>query len=212
MYVAMEEDKIGYLEEYRSLREEILKRQEARNFALGLTITAIGTIIGLSLSIGKNIEFKELISALIIFSFVLTIAAVTFTIHQTQQIDIISTYIRMIIEPNVKGIRWETTWALLREKMISKRKKKNEKLKLRLGTSKILAVYYLFITIILFILVFFLPVNCSGWLFFVIIVLTVSSLAFELDLIYRFSKGWKVRHTFEELCKSVEENWKQSEV
>jgi len=150
----MDESKIGYIEEYKSLREEVLKRQDARNNTLGLTVTAIGTIVALSLGIGRSAEFSGFVSALIILSYILVIAAVIFTIHQTQQIDNISAFIRIFIEPNVEGIGWETIWTELRKRKGPEGNEQNKKVKLPLGTSKYLAAYYVFITIGLFLNVF----------------------------------------------------------
>ncbi|GAI26022.1 unnamed protein product, partial [marine sediment metagenome] len=89
------------LEEYKLLRTEILESQNARLYILGFIVAAIGTILGFALrdnvSIGQELNWYVL--ALVSFALVMLNAALILTIHYTQQIDVISAYLRKFIEP-----------------------------------------------------------------------------------------------------------------
>lgn len=181
------------IEEYKSLREELMRRQNARQLILGVTIIAIGSMLGLILREGAFLEqdLKQgtdcYIFALITFAILIIIAALVLTIQHTQQIDTIGAYIRKFIEPKTE-FGWETRWMRYREL-----KKANPKAGgLPLGTSKPLAVYYGLLTISIY-LATFVTGLCSNRLFFIYIsILTVFSLICSYDLYKRKTKGWKI--------------------
>lgn len=181
------------IEEYKSLREELMRRQNARQLILGVTIIAIGSMLGLILREGAFLEqdLKQgtdcYIFALITFAILIIIAALVLTIQHTQQIDTIGAYIRKFIEPKTE-LGWETRWMRYREL-----KKSNPKAGgLPLGTSKPLAVYYGLLTISIY-LATFVTGLCSNRLFFIYIsILTVFSLICSYDLYKRKTKGWKI--------------------
>lgn len=133
------------IEEYKSLRQEIMSRQNARRLILGFTITAIGSIIGFVLQgeIALEYDLDYYAFSLIIFAIVIIIAALILTIHHTQQIDVIGAYIRKFIEPKMPGLNWQTYWFRYREL----RRYSPKTAGLPLGTSKPLSLYYAFLTL-----------------------------------------------------------------
>jgi len=104
------------LEEYKMLRTEILKKQDARLQIFGVTMAAIGVVLGLILrepvSVERELNWYTL--ALISFALIILNAALILTIHYTQQIQLISTYLQKFIEPKI-GIKWETRWTRYRK-------------------------------------------------------------------------------------------------
>ena len=129
------------LEEYNSLRAEIMKRQDARLYIAGFTMAAIGTILGLTLREGYSPighDSNYYIAALVSFALIALNAALILTIQYTQQIDIISAYIRKFIEPKITGMGWETRWTLYRKK---KREKDPSFFDFPWGTSRSLALF-----------------------------------------------------------------------
>ena len=167
-----------------------MNRQNARFLILGFTIAAIGTVLGVTLregiSLGQGLNYYAF--ALISFALMLIIAALVLTIHHTQQIDVISAYIRKFIESKVVGLSWESHWTHYREVKRSNPKAGG----LPLGTSKPLAVYYALLTISIYLVTF---VTClyHHWFAFIFIsILAVCSLACSYDLYKRKTKGWRI--------------------
>jgi hypothetical protein len=186
----MKNDQAGLLEEYKTLREEIMRRQDARILILGFTVTGIGTVIGVIL--GNNpgavqgLDYYAL--ALVSFALVMLITALLITINHTQQIDVISAYIIKYIESKVDSIQWETRWNRYR---ISRRS--NPKAKgLPLGASMPLAFYYGFLTVAVY-SISFVKGLYNYWLVFLIVSsMTMVSLFYSFDLYKRITKGWKI--------------------
>ena len=178
------------LEEYKSLREEVLKRQDARLYILGFTLAAIGTIIGFALN-EKDItrfEFDGYILALVTLALIILNAALILTIQYTQQIDIISSYIRKYIESKITEIGWETRWTHYRNL-----KKCNPKSAgLPLGTSKPLALFYALLTASVYYIASISKVNKFQIAFAIVSVLAIFSFFFSYDLYMRKTKGWKI--------------------
>jgi len=177
------------LEEYNSLRAEIMKRQDARLYIAGFTMAAIGTILGFTLREGTSFghDSNYYIAALVSFALIVLNAALFLTIQYTQQIDIISAYIRKFIEPKISGMGWETRWKLYR-------KKKGEKdpsfFDFPWGTSRSLALFYAFLTVAVCFVVF---VRSLYHPFIILVlILVTSSFILSYDLFKKKSKGWKV--------------------
>ena len=178
------------IEEYKSLRQEIMSRQNARLLILGFTVTAIGTILGLTLR-EENIfqaRLNHYAFALIAFAIVIIIAALVLTIHHTQQIDVIGGYIRKFIEPKVVGLDWETRWIRYRESKQSDPKAS----RLPLGTSKPLALYYAFLTISAYLVTFGIGLYRHRVALIVVSILALCSLTCSYDLYKRKTKGWRI--------------------
>jgi hypothetical protein len=186
----MNDDQGHLIEEYKLLREEIMRRQYARLVVLGFTVAGIGTVIGLTL--GNNSVAVQGLNyyalALISFALAMLTAALLLTIHHTQQIDIISAYIRKYIEPKVSGIQWESRWTRYRESMHSNPKACG----LPLGTSKPLAFYYGFLTAAVYSVSFVTGLHNYLPALTVVSILAIISLACSFDLYKRKTKGWKI--------------------
>lgn len=177
------------LEEYKSLRTEILERQNTRLHILGFTMAAIGTILGFALrdnvSIGQELNWY--VFALVSFALVILNAALILTIQHTQQIDVISAYIRKFIEPKI-GIGWETRWTRYRELKKSGKRSSG----LPLGTSKPLTLFYAFMTLAVYSVAFVTNLYRYPLALILVTILVVSSLMCSYDLYKRKTKGWKI--------------------
>jgi hypothetical protein len=182
-------DNTGLIEEYKSLREEILKRQDTRTTILGFTVTAIGTVIGLSLqgSIPQSRDIDYFAFALISFALLLIIAALLLTIQHTQQIDTIAGYIKKFIEPNA-GIHWESYYGRYRNLKRSNPKTGGTPL----GTSKPLALYYGALSIAVYTVGFGVGLNHHLLPLILISVLAMGSLSCSYDLYSRKTRGWRI--------------------
>lgn len=185
------DDETSIVEEYKSLRQEIMKRQSARQVVLGFTVTGVGAVIKATL--GHDLTplqgFHWYALALISFALVIIIAALLLTIHHTQQIDVISGYIRKFIEPNVKGLRWESRWTRYRESVRSRRKGSS----LPLGTSKPLALFYSCLIVGIFSLCFVTGLHRSLAALCWLVGLMLFSLSLSANLYLRRTKGWKTK-------------------
>jgi len=182
-------DQTGLIEEYKSLREEIMRRQDARLLVLGFTVTGIGTVIGLTLGSNsvavQGLNYYAL--ALISFALVMLITALLMTIHHSQQIDVIAAYIRKYIEKSVSNIQWESRWTHYRESRRSNPKAGG----LPLGTSKPLALYYGFLTIAVYSVSFVTGLHNYWPALTIVSVLAIISLVCSFDLYTRRTRGWK---------------------
>jgi len=177
------------LEEYKMLRTEILKKQDARLQIFGVTMAAIGVVLGLILrepvSVERELNWYTL--ALISFALIILNAALILTIHYTQQIQLISTYLQKFIEPKI-GIKWETRWTRYR-----KLKKSSSKLAgLPLGTSKPLAFFYALMTSAVYSLTFVTNLYIYPLALVLVSVIAIFSFAFSYDLYHQKSKGWRI--------------------
>lgn len=183
-------DKDVLLAEYKSLRDEIMKRQDHRLLILAFTITGSGSVIGLTLGKATDIAspVKLLTFALISFVLAVIIAAILLTIQITQQIDVISSYIRKFIEPQLDGMGWEIRWQSYRE---SKRRSSDSS-GLPLGTSKPLAIFYSFLTIAIYSLSYAAGINQNISEIVFLSLLAIVPLGCAYNLYKRKSKGWRI--------------------
>lgn len=82
-------DRIILIEEYRSLRAEILKRQDARLLLIGFTITGIAALLGLmyrGIDLNINISYQSYLTYGI---YLIIIISLVLTILQTVQINLL---------------------------------------------------------------------------------------------------------------------------
>ena len=177
------------LEEYRSLREELMKTQSHRQVILGFTVTGVGAVIKTTLGHSPaSIEgLNNYALGLISFAMVLIIAALLLTRHHTQQIDVIGGYIRRFIEARAEGLCWESRWMRYRESMSSSGRGSA----LPLGTSKPLALFYALLTIGTFSLSFVTGLYRSFPAICWLVGLLLFSLSVSTDLYLRRRKSWK---------------------
>ena len=178
------------IEEYKSLRQEIMSRQNARRLILGFTITAIGSIIGFVLQgeIALEYDLDYYAFSLIIFAIVIIIAALILTIHHTQQIDVIGAYIRKFIEPKMPGLNWQTYWFRYREL----RRYSPKTAGLPLGTSKPLSLYYAFLTLSTYSITFIKGLHNHLVALILLSMIVLCSFACSYDLYKRKTRGWRI--------------------
>lgn len=178
------------LEEYKSLREEIMRRQDARLLILGFTVAAIGTIVGLALRDApqtvQGLNYNAL--ALISFALALIIAALLLTIQHTQLINCISGYIREFIEPELGGLGWETRWNRLRQLARANPKR----ITTPLVASKPLAAYYCFLTIVTYAMAFVVGLQYYRLALALVSCLAIGACICAYDLYKQKTKGWRV--------------------
>jgi hypothetical protein len=177
------------LEEYKSLRTEVMERQTARLYIAAFTIAAIGTIVGFTLrdDMPSGYETAYFVSALVSFALIVVDAALVLTIQYTQQIRMISSYIRRFIEPRMPELRWETYWT----RYLEKKSRESSLINFMLGTSRPLAVFYAFLAIAACSVVFlrglyYTPVVIPALL------LATLSLVLSYDLYAKKTKLWSI--------------------
>ena len=178
------------IEEYKSLRDEILKRESTRYIVLAFTITAVGTVIGTTLAdrsaSAQGTDYRTF--ALTAFALLLIIAALMLTRCLTQQMDLISGYIRTFIEEEMKGFRWESL--LLRYRQMKRRKGSEHSLPM--GTSKPLTYYYVILTLLVYGLALAAGLHRCWYAIGLLSVLAAGSCWYAYDLYFRKTKGWKI--------------------
>jgi hypothetical protein len=177
------------VEEYKSLRTEVMERQTARLYIAAFTIAAIGTIVGFTLKddMPSGYETNYFVLALVSFALIVVDAALVLTIQYTQQIRIISSYIRRFIEPIMPELRWETYWT----RYLEKKSRESSLLNFMLGTSRPLAVFYAFLAIAACSVIFLRGLYYAP---VVIPALLLAALSFVLsyDLYAKRTKLWKI--------------------
>jgi hypothetical protein len=106
---------VGHLEEYRTLRDEIMRRFTFRLLVVGYSNAFIGAGIAVAANIitgshgtaSPSITNNSALSVLA-FAYVMVAIGGYFTGIHTKQIYYLAAYIRKEIEPNVPGLNWET--------------------------------------------------------------------------------------------------------
>jgi hypothetical protein len=140
-----------FLEEYNTLRAEILDRHNTRIKTLQFTIITIGSIIGV---IGILLRFyltndpelnlmvvSNLILLFSTFGMVIIAAALFLTRINARQTHIIAGYIREFLENEIDSLNYETRWKEYRSKKLSG------------GTSYAVSWFYIYLAIPLVLLV-----------------------------------------------------------
>lgn len=176
------------LKEFDALRKELAEKQKERLHILGFTVASIGTILGLTASqishIGTDLDY--FVFALVCFGLGMLIIAQVITIHYTQWIRHVAAYIRIYIETHIDGLNWETRLNLQREKYSHYKRS-------WLGTGKMLAYYYGFLTCA--IVGIAIVANLHHFILSIVVVsaLLVISIGSALNLYFHISKGWTPR-------------------
>ncbi|MBM7561144.1 hypothetical protein [Fusibacter tunisiensis] len=106
----MEQEAI--LVEYQALRDEIISDKENRMNTLGFTIAGIGTAMAFVLGLESTAleTYNNFSFGLIAYSLVMVLIALIMTLNFTKSISRVGTYIKHIIEPQIKGLNWEKDW------------------------------------------------------------------------------------------------------
>ncbi len=178
------------LEEYKSLREEVMKKQDARLYIAGFTVAAIGTILGFTLGSDMPIEHKpdHYLVGLVSFALIVLNTALVLTLQHTMGIDSISAYIRKFIEPEMPGLGWETR--LQRYRKLARSKGRSLPIFATLA-SKSLSLFYASLTIGIYSVVF---VRSLYHPFSVILISILAMCSFALCYIFYKgkTKSWRV--------------------
>ena len=111
----MSGDSTSHLEEYRTLRGEILAKQGQRVQVLAFNVAAFGAIIVATAQKAITSLSNPTEGALIVFSgsvghFAVLVPSIYFTIRHSHQISNIGTYIIDFIESKDKDLNWHTHW------------------------------------------------------------------------------------------------------
>lgn len=120
---AASEESIGpLLEEYKTLRAEILNHQNMTIKLFQFTIVALGGILGvLGLFLrfnSGNLEPDTISKYVLIFStfgIIVIDASLFYSISIGKQMDVIAAYIRKYIESKIGDLNWETRWEKYRD-------------------------------------------------------------------------------------------------
>jgi hypothetical protein len=184
-------DKTALLEEYKSLRSEIQKRQETRTIILGFSITATGTVMSLIITNIANITLGIYgLTGLIAFLLMILITSTMLTINHSKSIVFVADYIACFIEPYFPLMGWEH-----RSVAINAMLRPNRKYKMPLGQSRFFAIHYLFLLIFVYTFALIIKLYLHPWHFFGITVLGIVQLSMCVDLYFHTSSGWRIDWT-----------------
>lgn len=184
------------LEEYKTLRDEIINEQRGRLQIISFTIGAYGVILTVLLNTIANSDVDINNLQLIILSgltilWAFLISSLLMIISTQRSIMRKGDYIRRFIEVNIPELRWQTTWYKSKEKGV----------KNRLQWARGAGVIYIFMTLLpLMFLVYaifiFKPV--SWWLFLPLPLMIVALLLSFDYLTYGLIKDWEWKWTSDE--------------
>ena len=173
------------LEEYKSVREDIFRSQQARLYIVGFAYAAVGA--GLVPAVRDFTSSRELsVLAFLAFAEVLVLAAVLTTIYYTRDIDQKGAYIRRFIEPRTADLRWETRWLRYRQNRRSLLPSR-----LALGQSKTFSFLYMVLTVGLLLSGAAAQAysTLDAWAA-VLVIVGIADLAFCADLYLRWTPTW----------------------
>jgi hypothetical protein len=112
----MSDNSASRLEEYRTLRSEILAKQGQRVQVLAFNVAAFGAIIvataqkAIEISLSNPTEGALIVLSGSIGHFAVLLPSLYFTIRHSQQISKIGTYIIKSVEEKEDGLHWHTDW------------------------------------------------------------------------------------------------------
>lgn len=185
---SFEEISKGLLEEYKTIRGEILQTQAQRIQIISLTVGAIGVILSISFGLVLRAETTPLDKLLLItvgaaiVIYVILIPSLIMMISVQQAIQRLGGYIRLFIEPQVPGLNWEN---------------RMQKFKIQTrfagGLHGMGAMYYFLAILPWFLPLYFLSQYPKGWPILLILVpLFGWSIYLGYDLRSGSSKGWRL--------------------
>lgn len=181
------------IEEYKTLRTEIIKRQDTRIKTLQFTLAILGAIIGIltfNFKTYPSLEQQSLLIYLLFSTFALIVidAALILTMNITQMNHVIAAYIREFIEEKA-NLNWETRWEKYRY-----RSKEDKTDVVKVGTSKALSIYYILLSVP-FVIIFALQFQFS----LITLAILILFLVLFGHIIYNVRKLYRLK---------TEVNWK----
>jgi len=106
----------GLLEEYKTLKDEIQSNSDWTGKAFIFTITVTATLISFGLTHNNW--------AIFLSPFLIIIPSMFFVSSKMESTTRIGSYIRIMIEPKIKGLNWQSNWLELRKgKLLPKKRK-----------------------------------------------------------------------------------------
>jgi hypothetical protein len=104
----------GLLQEYERLCADISNYKRDRLFILGFTFTVVGSVVGIvaPARVAEQSTITapslSLIVGLLSFGLLALLAALVLTTRYSEAIERVASYMRVFIEPEVRGLKWET--------------------------------------------------------------------------------------------------------
>lgn len=177
----------GLLVEYKTLRDEILAAQGRRLQTVSLSIGIFGVIFSIVantlLSSNTTSPDTQLTIAVGggIALYGIVIPSSIMTINLQRSIQRIGSYIRIFIEPNVPGLKWENRLIVFKKEAHLSR-----------GMLGIGGIYYFLSLLPLFFPLYVLSLRLENWFYILILIpFTCWSLYLSYDMQVGASKGWK---------------------
>lgn len=180
---------VGLLEEYRSLRDEIHAAQGRRIQTLSFTIGAFGVILTLITNtvLGSGITSPEarfviaIGGSITLYGIVIPSLIMNLSVQQT--IQVIGSYIRVFIEPEVPGLNWENRWQAHKHEY-----------RLTSGLRRISAIYFFLSLLPLLLPIYMLSQQTQNRLFILgLIPFACWSIYLSYDMNAAISKRWKAQ-------------------
>ncbi len=177
----------GILEEYKTLRDEIISAKGRRLQTMSLTVGTIGVILTVTAGavLGSDIPSPETRLAISIGGGItlygVLIPSEIMTSRLQQTIQQIGAYIRVFIEPQVPGLNWENRWNAYKSQH-----------HLSTGLREIGSIYYFLSLLPLMLPFYIISQGVQNWfLVFVLVPFILWSLYLSYDMQAALSKEWK---------------------
>jgi hypothetical protein len=183
------DEREGMLEEYRTLRDEILTAKARRLQTVSFTVGAVGVLLSIIAGavLGSDIPSAEIRLAVAVGGGIalygILIPSQIMTTHLQQTIQTIGSYIRVYIEPHVPGLNWENRWQVFKSQY-----------RLPKGLGGISSIYYFLSLLPLLLPLYLIGQGTQNWfLIFVLVPFVLWSLYLSYDVQAAVSKGWKLK-------------------
>jgi len=194
------DDTDAIVEEYHTLREEILRSQHARLMVAAFTLAAVGTFTGFALKgLEQNGSAEPAFPiAMLTVAELFVIGALVLTIYHTQTIVRLATYIEQFIKPEVPGLGYEARWTQYRKH------KQEGLLHLGHGMSSGLAIFYGLLSVSLLPISHAAGLFARDWGFGWFVALVTVSLMLAIGLGGQFTRGGKIERGWREAAKAMD--------
>ncbi len=177
----MDQDAV-IIEEYKSLRQEMISLQGWRLTILAFTAAGMSSIFALSLKsiIEANGTINNTVISIAITSlYVLLIPSIFLMRSTQQQLKRVANFIRCRVETKLAGLEWETDSHNARSGATER------------GGVRGIAMVYIGFTFLPLTILLFLTTSICDKVFIIPTITFALSIYLSLDLRYAFSNGWK---------------------